>query len=102
MDKDIGYGGAIIGSLNVQSPPSSDSMDTLVRTLSDRLNTLAREVISMSERIHGVQNASAGSGALSPAIPAWAEELRIMSGEAHGRGEYAMKEIYRIRETLGL
>ena len=89
-------------AMGSQRPPPKDTVGTLVRTLADHLYTLSNEVISLSERIHGIQNASGGSGALSPALPAWADELRDAAGPAHARGEYAVKEIFRIRETLGL
>lgn len=102
MDKDYEYGSAAIGGQTIASPPSKDSVDTLVRTLADRLTTLANEVISMSERIHGANGVSGGGGGVNAAIPSWADELRVGAGQAHGRGEYAMKEIYHIRETLGL
>lgn len=89
-------------AMGSQRPPSKDTVDTLVRTLADRLWTLSNEVISLSERIHGIQNSSGGIGAASPALPAWADELRDAAGPAHVRGECAVKEIFRIRETLGL
>lgn len=92
-----------VAGLNASAPPPKDTVDTLVRTLSDRLQNLASEVIFLSERIHGAQSGTAGTGGLpSPAIQAWADELRDAAGPAHARGEYAMKEIFRIRETLGL
>ena len=102
MDKDQDYRGS--GGFSAVGPaPPKPSMEAIIRKLTGCLHNLAAEVAGISDRIHGASvlggvNIKEPSSEPQP----WADDLRLSASRATDRGEMALKELSRIRETLGL
>ena len=104
VDKDYAYASAGISGIPTQGAAlPKPSVDIIIRNLTSVLHTLAAEVSGMSDRIHGA-SALGGINVPGPTneAPAWADDQRLSAGRAIDRGEMALKELSRIRETLGL
>jgi hypothetical protein len=89
-------GRAYTGDANIITPAPLDKM---VRDLSAALRNLAAEVIALSEQMHGGAGVDA---AREPMISTWINDLRDVSDDARGCADIALKEMHRIRETIGL
>ncbi|MGL4635434.1 MAG: hypothetical protein ACRCWF_05585 [Beijerinckiaceae bacterium] len=92
MEKDYPYAPTAQGQQSISSS---------VGTLLDIVHTLASEVQGFSDRLHG--DAPASSGALAAnKMSGAADELRASIASAEMRARATLKEVNRIRETIGL
>ena len=85
-------------------PPPANSVEIVTRQLIQMLHDLSSEVLGVSGRIHGPSPLAGltGSSGSAPAVQGWADEIRDNAGSACSRAADALKELSRIRETLGL
>ena len=88
-----------------QSKQPQSSVDSAVRGLIETVGALAHEVSIFNERMHGgsaLSGISVGINGGPTAVQAWADDLRDAAITARIRAESAIKDLSRIRETLGL
>ena len=104
MDRDYTYAQAGISRSPGANVASNQSLETVIRNMTGALHSLSNEVTEMSDRMHGSSpiGALSAGGGQKKEPPAWADDLRQEAANAVDRGETALRELSRIRETLGL